>query len=341
MKPITPNVTSNSGQPAQASTAVWLCFLTYSSNPSGDIGTYLPSWQIVWNGLETPDGNYAFIASDAAGDTFALAIRGSLPPQDIFEKWDAFANWILEDLNVMKQTDWTYAAAAGAVISNGAYLAFDNMQHMQDSLGSGLSLIQFLQQKVIGAGKQLLITGHSLGGNMANVYASYLVSQITTPGYVDNNLSLFTFAAPAAGNAAFAQDLDNKLPDAYHYQNVNDIIPNCPVADRLILTGLLYIPKPAAADITTTFEDVTVSLQEAFLMLGGIFLLYKYQQESRNYFIFGTALYKDYEAPTLRDWFLQAGSQHALSNYATFLGVDLPVIPNNFMVQPPVASVLG
>lgn len=341
MKPITPNTTNNSGQPADASTAVWLCFTTYSTSPATAIDEYLPGWKIVWNGIETFDGNYAFVASDATGDTYALTIRGSLPPQDIFKKWDVFANWILEDLNVVTQAKWPYSATSGALVSSGAYLAFTNMEGMKDSLGSGLSLIDFLQKNVIGAGKKLLITGHSLGGNMVNVYASYLISQITVPGYVNNNLSVYTFAAPASGNSIFAKDLDSKLANAYHYQNVNDIIPNCPVAERLILTGLLYIPQPAAAQITTVFKGMTVSLQEAFLMLGGIFLLYDYQQENNHYTVFGTSLYSEYEQNTLQDWLTQAGAQHALSNYAGFLGVDLPIIPNNFMVQPLVEPVLG
>lgn len=343
MKPITPNTANFSAQPADASTAVWLCFVTYSTNPVNEIGQYLPGWQIVWNGVQTFDGNYAFIASDATGENFALTIRGSLPPKDIFSNWDVFANWILEDLNVVTQSKWPYTSptVSDAVVSSGAYLAFTNMECMKDSLGSGLSILQFLQQHVINAGKKLLITGHSLGGNMANVYASYLVQQISVTGYVASKLSLFTFAAPASGNSSFVQDLDDKLPNAWHYQNANDIIPNCPVAARIILTGLLYTPQPAAYKISVTFKGLTVTLQEAFLMLGGIFLLYDYQQENNHYVIFGTDLYPEYEDNTPEDWFAQAGAQHALSNYAGFLGIDLPVITTNSLVQPLVAPALS
>jgi hypothetical protein len=103
----------------------------------------------------------------------------------------------------------------------------------------------------------------------------------------------------------------------------------------------LYIPQPEAAKITTTFKGLTVSLQEAFLMLGGLFLLYDYQQEYKNYIIFGTQLYPEYDQNTVEDWFGQAGAQHALSNYAGFLGVELPVIPTNSLVQPLIAPVFN
>jgi len=321
------NNPGNAKQPAGASNAVLLCFVTYSTNPLNDINTYLPGWKITWNGLQTEDGNYAYVATDPTETEYALAIRGSLPPQDIFDNWDAFANWILEDLDVVTQVSWPYATTANPLISNGANTAFTNLLDMKDTLGSGQSITDYLVDNVIKPGKQLSITGHSLGGNIANVYASYFITTITKENYSAANVSLYTFAAPAPGNGDFANDLDAKLPTAWHYQNANDIVPNFPVSDTVFLTGLLYMPKPAAADITVTYKGHTVSLREAFFLLAGVFLFYGYQQQNNNYTVFNTSLYEQYENNTAQDWFGQAGAQHAVANYAGFLGVILPLLP--------------
>ncbi|GAA0547923.1 lipase family protein [Chitinophaga japonensis] len=311
----------NGNPPPGAQNAVLLCFVTYSSDPVNDIGTYLPGWKIVWNGLQSSDGNYAFVATDAAEETYALAIRGSLPPQDVFSNWDAFANWILEDLDVITQVSWPYATTANPLISNGANTAFNNVLGMLDTLGSSVSLTDFLLDNAVKPGKQVIITGHSLGGNIANVFTSYFVSTLTKDGYSTSNVSLFTFAAPAPGNGDFASDLDAKLPAAWHYQNTNDIVPNFPVSDTIFLTGFLYVPQPAASEITVTYKGKTVSLREAFFLLAGVFLFYHYQQQSNHYTEFTASLNDQYLDNTAADWFGQAGAQHAVSNYAGFLGV--------------------
>src|SRR5215831_15564319 len=76
--------------------------LAYCKEPQKEIAQYMPGWKIVWDPLPV-GGNYAFVATD--GNVFALAIRGSL----IQFSWDAFDNWINNDLNIAYQKDWPYA----------------------------------------------------------------------------------------------------------------------------------------------------------------------------------------------------------------------------------------
>lgn len=303
--------------------AVLLAAITYSNNPQQDMDTLLPGWEIVWNGNQTYDGNYAFIATDASESQYALAIRGSLPPNDIFSDWYAFANWILEDLDVITRVNWPYSTSNNALISNGAFTAFTNVQNMQDSSNSGLSIYDYLKNNAVASGKQVIITGHSLGGNIANVYASYFVAALVQDGFTFDNTSLFTFAAPAAGNSDFATDLDNKISDAWHYENSNDIVPKFPVSTAILALALLYFPSPSAGKISFTYEGHVISLREAFMLLAGVFYPYHYQQQATNYKVFFNALDTKYESNTLEDWFYQAGSQHAMSNYANYLGVSL------------------
>lgn len=333
MSPITPNSSNGNNQPANAKIAVQLCAITAAPNPLVDIGGLMPGWKIVWNGTQTNDANYAFIAVDATGKNYALAIRGSVPPNSVFTDWDIFANWVLEDLDVVTQASWPYASTTQPRISTGAYIAFTNMLDMKDALGSNLTIYDFLLANTVGAGKTLFITGHSLGGNMANVYASFYVHMLKQQGKSSDNVSLYTFAAPAAGNADFATDLDAKLPVAYHYQNVNDIVPNFPVFDGLVFTSALYLPQPLAASIKVTYQGHTIGLNEAVLLLAGAFLLYGYQQPTNNYTIFSTNLFPQFTNNTVKDWLGQGGSQHQIGNYANYLGVTLPVIPHTPHVQ--------
>lgn len=324
MQAITVNASSSTPQPAAAKPAVLLSYVTYDPDPVKDITTYLPGWEVVWSGIETYDGNYAFIAQQTGTNTYALAIRGSLPPQDIFKKWDAFANWVIQDMDVVVTASWPYANNPDAIIAQGTANAFSNIQGMQDALGSGLTITEYLGKYVVAPGHQLIITGHSLGGNIANVYASFFVSNFANTGYSVSNVSLFTFAAPAAGNAAYANDLDAKLPNAWHYHNFNDIVPCFPVSLMVGTVAYHYIPQPDAGAISFTLDGKTVTLREAFLILAGTFYLYGYQQQSNNYFIFNTQLDPDYTSNTVTDFFQQVGSQHHLQHYATFLGVTIP-----------------
>ena len=315
------NKSSNGNQMTAAQNAVVLCAVTNSTDPVNDISDYPTDWKIVWNGIQTPEGNYAFIAADPAGENYALAIRGSLPGK-IFGNWDVFSNWVLEDFNVLAQVAWGYATTANPKISNGAYIAFENLLSMQDSLGSGLNVTDYLVTKAVKPGKNVIITGHSLGGNMANVYASYFITTITGLKYPSGKVSLYTFAAPAPGNGDFATDLDAKLPAAWHYQNYNDIIPNFPVAGNVLKMGSKYSPSPAASAITFINDDGnTITLRDAFIILSGVLTLCGYKQQTNNYTIFNNKLDERFEENTMKDWFYQAGSQHNISNYATYLGL--------------------
>ncbi|RPD41712.1 lipase family protein [Chitinophaga barathri] len=319
------NVKPNlNGQPALAKTAVLLCAVSYATDPVTQIGTYLNGWTVVWNGAQSDDGNYAFIATDPDNEYYAVAIRGSLPPFEVFKEWAAFANWVLEDLDVITRVNWPYVASGSALISSGANRAFNNILDMTDTLGSGLSIDDYLSQNAVKNNKQVIVTGHSLGGNCANVYASYFVTSLAQAGSTFSNISLFTFAAPSAGDSGFATDLDNKLPDAWHYENDNDIVPKFPVTDTVFLVAWLYITAPSAGAITVTYKGHTISLREAFILLSGILYAYGYQQQSLHYSVFGTQVNPDYVQNTFSDWFQQAGAQHALVNYANDLGQKLP-----------------
>lgn len=194
-------------------------------------------------------------------------------------------------------------------------------------LGAGESLHDFLLTHTTGKDKQLIITGHSLGGNLSNVYTSYYVELLKQKGISSSNVSLFSFAAPAAGNSDFATDLDNKLVTAWHYQNNNDAVPHFPTVVGLIQTSKFYAPNtPNAAAITVKFQNQQLTSQEVYLLLSKIYSKYDYHQLTRNYITVTADLNQNYTANTVNDWLAQAGSHHQLYNYAKELHIVLPPV---------------
>jgi hypothetical protein len=320
----------NSTALKNALNAVQLCNVAMDFNPVKDIGRLMPGWKIVWNGGKVSDPNYVFVAVDDTGQNYALVIRGSV--NAIFSDWDVFVDWAVEDLDVAFAY-WPFASTSLPCVSAGAYIAFTSMLLMQDTLGSQQFLIDYLLANVVGKGKQLVITGHSLGGNVANVYTSYFVETLKRKGLSTNNISLFTFAAPASGNGDFVKDLDDKLPTAWHYQNTNDAIPNFPVPDGLGDTGNLYSPQPAASLIDVTFQEKQYTLKEVFDLLGIIFLKANYQQPNNNYVKFTAKLDTNFVDNTIQNWLSQAGQQHQLFNYAGYFGLKLPSITGKPVVH--------
>ena len=309
-------------------TGVILANLAYSNDLASDLQTALPGWTLEWQGSVTSDGNTAFIALDPTGDYYGLAFRGSLPPFDVLKDWNAFANWVLEDMDVITEQPWPYVASGTAKISNGANTAFNNVLDMTNEIpnGSSDSILTYLQKNAVDNNKSVIIAGHSLGGNIANVYASYFASSNTS----FSNLYLYTYAAPAAGDSDFATDLDNKIVNAWHYENLMDIVPKFPVTDSIILGAVfLYSPAPYSGDITTTYKGHTVSLRDGILLLAGALSLYGYTRQDRNYQTFTNPLDTSYESNTMDDWFDQAGAQHALPNYANYLGITLQPVNSN------------
>lgn len=310
--------------PAHVKTAVLLSAIAYSTHVKADLDKHLPGWSLLWEGYETVDGNFGFIAADPTGELYGLAFRGSLPPSGIFKNWDAFANWILEDLDVISMATWHYTTYGMASISAGANRAFNNVASMKDRLRSGSSgIYNFLKTRVVSQNKRLIITGHSLGGNIANVYTSYFVTALQREGIRYDGTYLFTFAAPAAGDMAFATDLDNKVPNAWHYENVNDVIPKFPVVSTMIMASLLYVPSPSSEDIMIIYDGYQMSLRDGYLLLTGLLYSLGYMQQALHYILFNTYLDTRYLHNTLTDYFNQLGAQHALAKYAGYLGVEV------------------
>ncbi|EPB65898.1 triacylglycerol lipase, partial [Ancylostoma ceylanicum] len=70
------------------------------------------------------------------------------------------------------------------------------------------------------------VTGHSLGGSMASLAASYIVAN----GYVNaSKVKLVTFGQPRTGDSDYARALNEKVPYSFRIVHRRDIIPHFPL----------------------------------------------------------------------------------------------------------------
>ena len=291
--------------------------IVYCTQPQDTLNKYLPGWNIVWN-PEPVNGNYAFAASD--GKNLAIAIRGS-----VLEISDAaFENWVKQDLHVAVQNDWPFTdSIKDAKVSQGVYDAWKNLCTAKDKI-SGRTLLQFIDSFTITT-TPVLVTGHSLGGNLATVYSSWLKTVLIKTKNREINLSVKTFAAPAAGNAQFADDFNNKFPDAERIENIHDIVPCFPVANAVGKISDLYKPAPSASEIDAGFSLLPIKLSNLFT---GIKLTIQAIQLANGNSIYTHTKGTQITIPlsgknnnhTLKDFFAEAGYQHSILQYAAALG---------------------
>lgn len=302
-------------------TACVLAELAYCDTAHQLTGKYLPGWTVVWDGRDT-GGNYAFVAHD--GYNYAVAIRGSLMS---FTE-DALNNWLYQDMNVLHQKDWNYTdSVTGAVVSRGVYDGWRNLDNMREKTKGSL-LTDFLL--TLDPGKTPVhFSGHSLGGNIATVYASYMHNRYKEKQKNTLLMNVITFAAPAAGNAAFAADFNKKFPHSIRIENEHDIVPKFPCRNKIDELGSLFSKGPSAKEVSVSYRGISVSLADAFSLMSKALFLLKitgsdYEQTNGNGKRISIPLSGKNTGHDIGAWFDEAGYQHALIQYARFL--NAPVV---------------
>lgn len=305
-----------------ATTAVKLAAIAYCDDIPGSLSLNLPGWTAPWIAAQPIRGNTAFIGYDGTSQ-YAVAIRGSL----LNFSWQAFDNWFDQDLDVLTQAAWTIGGDSSAKISSGANNGLTDLNDLADS--GGTSMLTFLQNALTG-GTSLTVAGHSLGGNLSTVLAPWLFYTLKSAN-VAVPMSVYTFAAPAAGNQSFANDYDGLFgSSSWRYQMNDDIVPMFPMPSQIAIMALYYSPGPQSSQISVQFRGRTVTLQEAIGALAAGVLAselangrsyYTQTNQVHGWQQLTTSLCGQWQSNTIGDYFKTVACYHSIQNYAKAMGL--------------------
>jgi triacylglycerol lipase len=288
-----------------------LCAIAYA--PLDDIESQLANstyatagaWNLVW-GPGTSGANMAYVVQNNSENLYAVVIQGTQISFSLSTIKDLY-----EDLDAGHQVPWAYPEVSGAAIAQGTQVGLENLT----SLTSGApaqTLFGFLS--TLPANSAILVTGHSLGGCLATVLAPWLQYQLAQSGQ-QATVVPFTFAAPTAGNPAFASFYDTTFaPGAWRYYNNIDIVPMA-WATLLEMKDQYDSPGPNCPD------DVKFAVD---LVFGWLTLKdnVTYAQTT------GTVVALPGAPVASPGWFLEASLQHNHNTYLNLLGAPQVVIPS-------------
>jgi hypothetical protein len=227
-----PSGESLQGQGQRMLRGMW----THLNDPSLDTGGL---WRVVWLGLGPDNANMAYIAQNLDGSNqFAVVVRGTVGSlTDMMEDLDV--GTVVPFTDGGSPTEISVAAGAMAaftqVVTAGGIVGTPAQQELEDAAGapelaipSGATLTGALAALLSVAPSTprptVYVTGHSLGGCVATMLATYLQAQTWAPS--DPQFALVTFAAPTAGPGSFAGYVDHRPWSPYAtYANEYDLIP--------------------------------------------------------------------------------------------------------------------
>jgi len=276
--------------------------------PSGDIKSYLADphyatggeWSLVWGPVETT-GNLMYVVKWSQDNIYAVVIRGTVLSFSLGTLID-----IYEDLDGGTQVQWPYPFVPGALVANGTLYGLSVLTSMSSN---NLSLLEYLAS--IPTGGWLFVTGHSLGACLTTVLAPWLQYQLS---WINPQLFVVTntFAAPTAGNQAFADWYTNQAfrGRSWRYYNSIDMIP-MGWNNLLGVKDLFPSPGPSCP---TAMKGVIDMVNDWLVDIDGV----SYAQTNGD----GDVLQG---TPTSAGWFTEAGHQHDHNNYLGMLGA--PTVP--------------
>lgn len=191
-----------------------------------DFATYPGSWTMLWGPAATTDNSNlmyaaAYLDKQSGEPIFAaVSIRGTdtSPGSGL-----GLLQEIGEDLEAGIQEKWPYGNPDGeARVARGTLFGLENRLIPLTDPVTGSPLVAFLVEYLAKhRGVPLIVTGHSLGGAQTTVMAMYLASVLPAGTIIVPN----SFAAPTAGNQAFAALYEKTFAYCPRWYNDLDLVP--------------------------------------------------------------------------------------------------------------------
>jgi hypothetical protein len=205
-----------------------------------------------------------FICRDRGTGEYCVVFRGTNTISAI--------EWIYQDFMVQKQVPWRDIrpgpAPDDALVSEGTETAIELRLELCPAAGSpgeGVSLAEALVAMVERSDGPCVahFAGHSLGGLLAPTMALWLVDYLGSarPDLAGKlAVDSYGYAAPTAGNKAFADYLASRLPNQRRYASDLDIATFA--WDEATMAGLpsLYQPSISMDAFTRPLFDIGMSL---------------------------------------------------------------------------------
>jgi hypothetical protein len=221
------------------------------------------AWTLVKETSITAGNAYGFTALNNKANEVVVAIRGTVKT--------SFSN-IVTDLKFFK-VDYEYCSKTCKVHTgfNTHYMS------LRDGLDSGLK--EALTKKPDG---RIVITGHSLGGATATLYANHFKNL-----YPKKTVVLYTFGSPRVGNEEFAKYTRNLLgtENIFRVTWKKDIVPMVP---------------PAMAGFSHVSDDIKFTDKTVFQ---------KQQKDDGNVLTASLANHSEYPQITIRRRMRKAGKK--------------------------------
>lgn len=260
----------------------------------------------AWGPAQTSDeANLVFVAVYDYGPGqpvfAAVVIRGT--DVDVSDPIGILQQ-IWEDADVLSWGPMPWCPTSPARVANGS---LDSLRAIQGLSSGGQTLQQFLESFLSDPANDnpvVVVTGHSLGGGLVTVVAPWLKSALGDSG-VHSPIVPTSFAAPTAGNAAFAAYFAAKFAYAPRYNNSLDVVP----LGWWNLSGVETIYHACGLEI----PDLMYGLIFGWESLMSIAAVSYVQPRSSDAPLTGRCLATD-------DWYAELGYQHHTTTYMTLMG---------------------